>query len=234
MAATVSVPVPAYRRRVDVESPLEPGRRSCVRVRARRHHGTRDRRVAGPTSPDHALRFTAIRASERFRGRVALPAPSGPLPRSAVTNASARNAGHDAPGGPIRPRPQSTKRPASTSRRALNSPNWTRTSDMRVNSSPLYQLSYRGKLGAEVYRGRCRGSRVGRRAGSLERDARELREFPGRPARRPLRAASRAARSARARPGAGEAARARSRCRRRSGGSPGAGSARVGSRSPCC
>lgn len=25
-----------------------------------------------------------------------------------------------------------------------NSPNWTRTSDMRVNSSPLYQLSYRG------------------------------------------------------------------------------------------
>ena len=74
-----------------------------------------------PIYPDHALRFTAIRASERFRGRVALPALSGPLPRSAVTNASARNARHDAPRGPIRPRCQSTKRPASTSRRALTS-----------------------------------------------------------------------------------------------------------------
>ena len=33
-----------------------------------------------PNSPDRALRFTAIRASERSWGRVALPAPSGPLP----------------------------------------------------------------------------------------------------------------------------------------------------------
>ena len=97
-----------------------------------------------PNYPDHALRFTAIRASERFRGRVALSALSGPLPRSAITNASARNARHDAPRGPIRPCRQSTKRPTSFPRRALNSPNWTRTSDMRVNSSPLYQLSYRG------------------------------------------------------------------------------------------
>ena len=72
-----------------------------------------------PNSPDRALRFTAIRASERFRGRVALPALSGPLPRSAITHASARNARHDAPRGPIRPRLQSTKRPASASRRAL-------------------------------------------------------------------------------------------------------------------
>jgi hypothetical protein len=75
-----------------------------------------------PIYPDHALRFTAIRASERFRGRVALPALSGPLPRSAITYSSARNARHDAPRGPIRPHGQSTKRPASTSRRALNSP----------------------------------------------------------------------------------------------------------------
>ena len=75
-----------------------------------------------PNSPDRALRFTAIRASERFRGRVAVPALSGPLPRSAITNASARNARHGAPRGPIRPRCQSTKKPASTSRRALNSP----------------------------------------------------------------------------------------------------------------
>ena len=52
----------------------------------------------------------------------AFPALSGMLPRSAVTNASARKARHDAPRGPIRPRRQSTKRPASTSRRALNSP----------------------------------------------------------------------------------------------------------------
>jgi hypothetical protein len=78
-----------------------------------------------PNSPDHALWFTAIRASERFRGRVALSALSGPLPRSAITHASARNARHDAPRGPIRPRCQSTKRPASTSRRALNSPSET-------------------------------------------------------------------------------------------------------------
>ena len=78
-----------------------------------------------PISPDRALRFTAIRASERVRGRVALPALSGPLPRSAVTNASARNARHDAPRRPIWPRRQSTKRPASTSRRALNSPSET-------------------------------------------------------------------------------------------------------------
>jgi len=46
--------------------------------------------------------------------------------------------------GSIRPRLQSTKRPASTSRRALNSPDWTRTSNLAVNSRPLYQLSYRG------------------------------------------------------------------------------------------
>lgn len=102
-----------------------------------------------PNSPDHALRFTAIRASERFRGRVALPALSGPLPRSAVTNASARNARHDAPRGPIRPRRQSTKRPASFPRRVLNSPSWTRTSNLAVNSRPLYRLSYRGMLGRE-------------------------------------------------------------------------------------
>ena len=102
-----------------------------------------------PNSPDHALRFTAIRASERFRGRVALPAPSGPLPRCAFTNASARNARHGAPRGPIRARRQSTKRPASTSRRALNSPSWTRTSNLAVNSRPLYRLSYRGMLGRE-------------------------------------------------------------------------------------
>ena len=50
-------------------------------------------------SSDHALRFAAIRASERFRGRSALPALSGPLPRSAITNARARNARHDASRG---------------------------------------------------------------------------------------------------------------------------------------
>jgi hypothetical protein len=32
-----------------------------------------------PNSADHALRFTAIRASERFRGRVALAADLTPL-----------------------------------------------------------------------------------------------------------------------------------------------------------
>ena len=78
-----------------------------------------------PNSPDHALPFTAIRASERFRGRVALPALSGPLPRSAVTNARARNTRHDAPRRPPGPPRQATKRPTSTSRRALNSPSWT-------------------------------------------------------------------------------------------------------------
>ena len=72
-----------------------------------------------PNSPDHALRFTAIRASERFHGREPRPALSDPLPRSAVTNARARNARHDAPRGPIRPPRRSTKRPASTSRRAF-------------------------------------------------------------------------------------------------------------------
>jgi hypothetical protein len=91
----------------------------------RRDRPTRQISDFPPNSPDHALRFTAIRASERFRGRVAPPAPSGPLPRPAITNASARNARHDAPRGPIRPRRQSTKRPASTSRRALNSPSET-------------------------------------------------------------------------------------------------------------
>jgi len=73
------------------------------------------------TCPDHALQFTAIRASERFRGRAAFPALSGPLPRTALANARAPNARHDVPRGPILPRRQSTKRPASTSRRALNS-----------------------------------------------------------------------------------------------------------------
>jgi hypothetical protein len=75
-----------------------------------------------PNSPDRALRFTAIRASERFRGRVALPALSGPLPRTAAPKARAPNPRHDAPRGPPGPRHPSTKRPASTSRRALNSP----------------------------------------------------------------------------------------------------------------
>ncbi len=91
----------------------------------RRDRPTRQISDFPPNSPDRALRFTAIRASERFRGRVAFPALSGPLPRSAITNASARNARHGAPRGPIRPRCQSTKRPASTSRRALNSPRVT-------------------------------------------------------------------------------------------------------------
>jgi hypothetical protein len=44
---------------------------------------------ARSNSPDHALRFTAIRAAERFQGRVACPALSGPLPRSALANARA-------------------------------------------------------------------------------------------------------------------------------------------------
>ena len=120
--------------------------RSCSRASASRNRRPSGR---GPNYPDHALRFTAIRASERFRGRVALSALSGPLPRSVITNASARNARHDAPRGAIRPCCQSTKRPASTSRRALNSPSWTRTSNLAVNSRPLYRLSYRGMLGRE-------------------------------------------------------------------------------------
>ena len=77
-------------------------------------------------APDCALWFTVIRASERFRGRVALSALSGPLPRSAITNASARNARHDAPRGRIRPRLRLRKGPASTSRQALNSSNLLR------------------------------------------------------------------------------------------------------------
>ena len=93
-------------------SPSEPPRRD---------RPTRQIPELSPNSPDRALRFTAIRASERFRGRVALPALSGPLPRTAAPKARARKARHDAPRGPIRPRRQSTKRPASTSRRALNS-----------------------------------------------------------------------------------------------------------------
>jgi hypothetical protein len=85
----------------------------------RRDRPTRQISDCPPNSPDHALRFTAIRASERSWGMVAFPALSGPLPRSAITNASARNPRHDAPRGAIRPRRQSTKRPASTSRPAL-------------------------------------------------------------------------------------------------------------------
>ena len=196
----------------------------------RRDRPTRQISELSPIYPDHALPFTAIRASERFRGRVALPALSGPLLRTAAPKARAPNPRHDAPRGPPGPRRQSTKRPASTSRRALNSPNWTRTSDMRVNSSPLYQLSYRGKLGPEVYRGRSRGSRVGPRAVSLEHDAREFRGFRRRRARRLVTRASPAARCGCARPGAGAAARGSSPCRRRSGGSRGAGSGRAGSR----
>ena len=48
------------------------------------------------------------------------------------------------PPSPSSPRLQSTKRAASASRRPLNSPDWTRTSNLAVNSRPLYQLSYRG------------------------------------------------------------------------------------------
>ena len=120
---------------VSILSPLHPPRRD---------RPTRQISDFSPNSPDHALRFTAIRASERFRGRVALPALSGPLPRTAAPKARALNPRHDAPRGPPGPRRQSTKRPASTSRRALNSPDWTRTSNLAVNSRPLYQLSYRG------------------------------------------------------------------------------------------
>jgi hypothetical protein len=61
----------------------------------------------------------------------------------------------------------------------------------------------------KFYRGRCRGSRVGRRAGSRECDARELREFPRRQAGRPIRPVLREARSASARQGVAAAAQAR-------------------------
>lgn len=205
---------------VSILSPLHPPRRD---------RPTRQISDFSPNSPDHALRFTAIRASERFRGRVALPALSGPLPRTAAPKARALNPRHDAPRGPPGPRRQSTKRPASTSRRALNSPSWTRTSNLAVNSRPLYRLSYRGMLGRE-------GNSIespralqpsGIRAGSLSRGA-ENRPVPR------LRAASPAARSASGRPGAGAGARGSSPCRRRSGGSRAAGSAPAGSRSPCC
>ena len=50
-----------------------------------------------PNSPDHALPFTAIRASERFQGRVALPALSGPLPPNRLPK------GESAKGPPRRP-----------------------------------------------------------------------------------------------------------------------------------
>ena len=104
------------RRSASPPSPSDPPRRD---------RPSRQISDCPPNSPDRALRFTVIRASERFRGRVALSALSGPLPRSAVTHARARNARHDAPRGPIRPHRQSTKRPASFPRRALNSPSET-------------------------------------------------------------------------------------------------------------
>ena len=121
-----------------------------------------------PNSPDHALRFTAIRASERFRGRVALPAPSGPLPRCAFTNASARNARHGAPRGPIRARRQSTKRPASTSRRALNSlietasnSRWrserARGRESPLSARPTHALGRSVRLHRSISRARCDG-----------------------------------------------------------------------------
>jgi hypothetical protein len=62
MAATVSVPAPAHRRRADVESSLEPGRHLCVRVRARRQHGTRDLRGAVQLPP---ITLFGSRRSER-------------------------------------------------------------------------------------------------------------------------------------------------------------------------
>jgi len=101
---------------VDHELPNRDLRRNGWRAAISRHAASSpcDRRCA-------SIVLSASRRTERFRGRVALPAPSGPLPRSAITNASARNARHDAPRRPIRPCCQSTKRPASTSRRALNS-----------------------------------------------------------------------------------------------------------------
>lgn len=98
----------------------------------RRDRPTRQISDFSPNSPDHALRFTAIRASERFRGRVALPALSCPLPRTAAPKARAPNPRHDAPRRPTRPPRQSTKRPASTSRRALNSPVETASNSGRI------------------------------------------------------------------------------------------------------
>jgi len=73
-----------------------------------------------PNSPDHALPFTAIRASERFRGRVALPARSPDPPsrtrereRPATTPCCATGQAHGATSAPRhsrRPRgPDSTK-----------------------------------------------------------------------------------------------------------------------------
>ena len=147
MAATVSVPAPAHRRRADVESSLEPGRRLCVRVRARRQHGTRDLRgaVQLPRSRSPVHGDSSVRA---FPGQ---GGPSGAV-RPATPNR--RPKGESAEPPPRRPTRADSPTPPVNEKARLdfeagllsfpNSPNWTRTSDMRVNSSPLYQLSYRG------------------------------------------------------------------------------------------
>jgi hypothetical protein len=82
----------------------------CLRV------GRGDGRVDECRGADHALRFTAIRALPEQDGLSAL---SGPLLRSAISNARARNLRHSAPCGLTRPRFHSTKRPASISRRVV-------------------------------------------------------------------------------------------------------------------
>ena len=109
----------ASRIAIALPSPLSPS------GPPRRDRPTRPISDFSPDYPDHALPFTAIRASERFRGRVALPALSCPLPRTTAPKARAPSPRHDAPRGPLGPPRQSTKRPTSTSRRALNSPSET-------------------------------------------------------------------------------------------------------------
>jgi hypothetical protein len=98
------------------------GARTCATTSVRRvvHVQAAD----GPNSSQLEWHQIGGGTSSRLHHRSTRPGVTGPVrpaPRSALANARARNVRHDAPRGLIRPRLQSTKRPASTSRRALNS-----------------------------------------------------------------------------------------------------------------
>ena len=79
------------------------------------------------------------------------PVPEGRWMERQARRSAGRTAGADArpAQADLATPPVNEKARLEASRRALNSPSWTRTSNLAVNSRPLYRLSYRGMLGRE-------------------------------------------------------------------------------------
>ena len=100
--------------------------------------------TAAQEHPQLAPQLTAtLRARESRPKRPADPAVQVAT-HTSISKPRAPNPRHNAPCGPIAPRQSKQTGPRPSDTGLGSSPNWTRTSDLAVNSRSLYQLSYRG------------------------------------------------------------------------------------------